>query len=349
MAISPGSPEESPQTWGEAVDLYLAWVKGHKGNVRYAFTKRAIDDLLTYMRLYVIEGRISFKDDRIWHYDTYRMLEGFHAWLKDTGRYNLRGVFRLVVEMKAFFKWLHDNGHIHSNPAASVTVAKYEKGPGVEPITEEVFEALKAKTKGVMFPAYLMILLGWYTGMSTLDCHELKWEDVDWDNMAITKVRIKMRARTSKKFSVPILVGGELHQALLVAMGCRTPGGPYVLDMNGSLTNPNQRNWTTSQVTLMLKNMKLGMSFGGFRHSFISRLANSHVNWAVAASMTGHDNPQVFAGYVKVKPESAREALAIAFSGSDPTVPRPVNVVRLSQGQTLDSTPSIIAKQEHTE
>lgn len=215
--------------------------------------------------------------------------------------------------VRRFLRWMERTCLIERSPHVSVRIPMTEKVRKVQPITREEYIRLREVAAGHWMD--WVIMLGWNTGMSISDCMLLKWGNVDLDRCLITIRRIK----TGTPSIIPFDPEDELGRALFAARESNPDAKPedYVSRAAGMRVNLNSAaigSVGKSAFRHISEAAKLpkGKSFHSFRHSFVSMLANSGMNTALATKVSGHLDPKVFARYVHVEPDSIRRDLAEA-------------------------------------
>ena len=110
---------------------------------------------------------------------------------------------------KGFFNFLHNEGHIPTNPTANIKTLKYEK-PVVETFTKpEINKLLNQPNKSSFtgYRDYVIMLTLLDTGMRIAELEALKVTDIDWKNRVL-----KVFGKGRKERYVPF--GSTLHRHL---------------------------------------------------------------------------------------------------------------------------------------
>lgn len=215
-------------------------------------------------------------------------------------------------EASRFFNWCVTNGYLLVNPMKSTRKPPRSTTRKLLFTHDEYLKLLKV-LEG--HPVKTLFIIGYHTGFSPVDCIRLKWEEVDLENMVITKHRHKMRNIGGPPVVVPIVPGSDLHKLLLdfkahppeywndqVEQGFVDPelarrGGLYSLQQLFKVRSRRAGLWVE------------GRNFGSLRHTFLSRLTNSGCDVALGSKMSGHSNPRAFANYVTPDVDAMRKAL----------------------------------------
>ena len=154
------------------------------------------------------------------------------------------------------------------------------------------------------------VVCAYHTGMAASDVYLLKWAEVDMDNLVITRVRKKM-IRFGKPCIIPIVPGSDLYEWLKIMRENAQPDAEYVCPALANLmlySDPkNVYVKFSASVNRVLPGRKI--TFHCFRHTFVSNIANSGMNLAVACAITGHSSPDMFKKYVKPNIEALRKGI----------------------------------------
>lgn len=215
-------------------------------------------------------------------------------------------------EASRFFNWCVANGYLLINPMKSV-----RKPP--RPTTKKLIfthdEYLKLLKVLEGHPVKTLFIVGYHTGFSPVDCIQLKWEEVDLENMVITKYRHKLRNHGGPPVVVPIVPGSDLHKLLLDFKA--HPPEYWNEQTEQGFVDPElaRRGGLYSlQEIFKVKSRKAGLwmegrNLGCLRHTFLSRLTNSGCDVTLGSKMSGHSNPRAFAHYVTPDVDAMRKAL----------------------------------------
>jgi integrase len=228
-------------------------------------------------------------------------------------------LYKLLV--RRFLHWLYRTGRTERTIGEHVRWGPGKFSPRPEPFTAEEYHRLRAASAGTQFD--WLCVLGWHTGMALIDACLLRWSEVDFHQCVIRKNREK----TGVPFIVPFQPEDDLGMALLARRAATPNPDPmdYVEpDLGKGVMGPQDEggidgaNGRTSRVAIkfhtICRKAKIpkGKAYHCFRRSFISALANSNLNTAIASKMSGHNDPKIFAQYVTPDVESMREGLVHA-------------------------------------
>ena len=131
----------------------------------------------------------------------------------------------------------------------------------------------------------LLFNLGLFTGMRLSDCCLIRWEDVDLHDHFINILPLKTK-RFLRRILIPI--HPKLHK-LLSSIPHKEPHG-YISEKNARQYKSNAIAFYIRQIFQACKvnDGKNKLGFHTFRHTFVSRCANSGVPLAVVQSIVGH-------------------------------------------------------------
>lgn len=230
--------------------------------------------------------------------------------------YHASTINKRIMSVTRFFRWCEEMDYIQQSPHK---VLKYRPVIRDQPLpsiyTEDEYERIKEATKGTW--KYYITVFGYRTGMSLVDICYLRWACVNMDELYIMTNRIKMISRDPSVFVVPVLAQSDLHLVLMEQYDAR---GKYKNERDQYVNPEACGEYGFAQVRLsedygkVLR--KLGITnktFKNFRNTFISNVANSGMNLALATKMTGHKDPSIFASYVRPDVEAMKTGLQAAF------------------------------------
>lgn len=242
----------------------------------------------------------------------------FSEFLKDVWkRHKREGPRRVVSGVTRFIRWLLRAGYITRDPSTAVTGFKVVRGPTKPPITRADYDAIMAVCDAG--PARWLIMTAWATGMAMVDICFLSLDEIDLENLCITKRRKKSDSRCI----IPIETGSDFHKALIQQIKNMDLSHPendrenekyYLSPELKRIYSGSHGNLTTMVSKIFRKaGVDKRKTFHSFRVAYCSMLANGDVNLGLACKMTGHKNPGTFAKrYLKVKPEALHQALTDA-------------------------------------
>ena len=257
--------------------------------------------------------------------------------------------------VRGFLNWLHimqftayDLGQCLPNVHAPKTAL-----PAI--FTEEQYEAIKEFCKGKPWaqPYLWLIVLGYRTGMSLVDCCYLRWNGDDSrvhldDNgpSYISVIRQKMATRSGEKArcQIPIIPGSDLHQWLLelkkVTNYKRHDGiNDYVhQDCPGLYTWNGVYDSMQPMLRRVFKGAGIpkGLTFKNLRNSLCSNLVNSGMDTVMVCKITGHSNPRMLLEYLKPDRVALEDGMAKAHRYSAAQI-KPTEGIILHETTTEDT------------
>lgn len=208
-----------------------------------------------------------------------------------------------------FLSWMERTGVIETSPHHAIR-NKTRDATDVRgrAMTHEEYLRLREVTTGHW--ADWIILLAWNTGMSLYDCCDLRWGNVDMDRCFI-HIR---RRKTGAESIIPFGPSEEIG----IALKERRPPNPspddFVCHHAGiRLSDELASDRVRCLLDHMFKRAGLeGVTMHSMRRSYITMLANSGMNIALASKISGHMNPAVFASYVRPDPDALRQSVTEA-------------------------------------
>lgn len=221
-----------------------------------------------------------------------------------------------TVSIRQFLRWCGECGYMEDPPINAVTMRRIVQGPLPAIFTEDEYDRIKEASKGTHH--YFMTVVARNTGMSLIDVCHLRWVCVDLDHLTILTNRIKTAWRGINLCHIPILANSDLHLMLQELQAQRVI---KFGNENDDWVNQDLRGcylYSGHQVKMSYRRMlnKLGIrgkSFKNWRNTFISMLANSGMNLALACKVTGHKDPKIFADYIKPDMDAIHTGVQSAF------------------------------------
>lgn len=240
---------------------------------------------------------------------------------------------RYMTHTKAYLAWLKAMGLITHDPGFATPLAKSELPDKPKVWTHSEYKRLVefCETKVDYHTKLWIIVLGYHTGMSMVDCSYLKWDEVslpDDGACFIHRTRHKMRTRTGSRSQcvIPIVPGSELWVWFKRMQRARE--NIYKQDWYKGIdwvnhdaaeeyeTKRNRDEWGFL-FTKCFGAGREGRSFKNFRNSFISRLINAGVNELLVSQMTGHTNMNQLRAYVLPNLRSMQDAIVLGMKWAE--------------------------------
>lgn len=246
--------------------------------------------------------------------------------------YSPRNVAEHLKNIRRFLVWMQNVGIIDDSPHTALRIRRAEAVNQKSPMTKEQYLMIRQVAQGHWMD--WIFILAWNTGMSLYDCCALRWENVDMERCFI-HIR---RRKSGTESIIPFNPSEELGLALKARMPQDAKPEDFVCEEAGSRIDPVNgvslhRAWIAH---IMRRAGVKGVTMHSMRRSYISMLANSGMNTALASKVSGHLDPRVFASYVRPDPEALRKSVdeAKARAGLDRVVYVPPTEKRYLQ---LDS------------
>ena len=249
-----------------------------------------------------------------------------------------RNVIEHLRNIRRFLGWMQRVGIIEDSPHTGIRLGSAEPIHTRPPMTHEQYLKIRQVADGHWLD--WIFLLAWNTGMSLHDCFALKWENVDMER-CIIHIR---RRKSGTEAIIPFSPSDELGMGLKA----RRPSDPdpesFVCEEAGTRIDPvhgvlQARMWIKR---IMDRAGVEGVTMHSMRRSYISMLANSGMNLALASKISGHRNPKVFASYVRPDADALRKGVeeAKAKAGLDRAVYIPPTNKRYLQLDTRTFKPN---------
>lgn len=228
-------------------------------------------------------------------------------------------VMKWHQRVRAYLRWLMVMGVITVDPGVALKSPSKPPSKPKKIFTHEEYRKLveRAPTQTIAW----LLVLGYHTGMSLVDCCTLEWDEVKLPESGpcyIQRIRSKMHGRhgTRATATIPVLPGGELWVWLKRIEKYRDLG-PVSVDACESY-HDGSLNWALVQ---FFKNDE--RSFQHLRNSFCSRLINSGTDAVLVSKMTGHSSLTQLADYVAPDIESMQNAVlrGLRYAESGSTLP----------------------------
>ena len=227
--------------------------------------------------------------------------------------------------VKSYLTWLYTVGAIEVNPSDCLPKVRSPVPAEKTVYTHEEYLRMVAYgEEHAIWTTHLWILmLGYHTGMSLVDCCTLQWNMVDLPEDGpcfIKRIRTKLELRYGTKASctIPIIAGSELWrwfkglQRRYLAEMDRRDGTEFV---HQQAANFSLDSFVTPTVEMnafieaALGKDRNGRTFRHLRDTFCSRLINAGVDSIVVSKMTGHQKVTQLAVYVVPDQTTLQNAL----------------------------------------
>lgn len=248
------------------------------------------------------DHQIVTKDPREWMFKMAEIIDQWHRGM-DARKLSAHTKSAWDSHVRSFFKFCERYEITTYNPYR--IIRKRYKMPSVRYVlftTEEYNKMLELAIGSVNF---YLVVCGYWTGMTMVDCCTLTWDHVDLNKCLITRVRTKMEY-AGNQATIPIIPNGDLYKMLKMLKD--NPDKRYDYKNGPNFVYPRLAISYLRGYQNVSENFKRfvhvkcgfgkGKSFATFRRTFCSMLANSNTNISLAMQMTGHTNPKSFNHYV---------------------------------------------------
>lgn len=237
-------------------------------------------------------------------------------------------VNKINAKVRGFLRWLYQMQYVSYDlgfciPHLPDTATKQ---PVV--ITEEQFQAIKKWCQGRAWaqPHLWLVILGYRTGMSLVDCCYLRWKDVHLDDDGpswISIIRWKMATRAGEKArcQIPIIAGTDLHEWILERRKVHNYKRYDGINDYVHQDCPGLYEWTGAFNTIHNEMRRIfngagipkGTTFKNLRNALCSNLVNSGMNLALVCKITGHNDPKTLMTYLKPDRLALQDGMAKAY------------------------------------
>ncbi len=195
----------------------------------------------------------------------------------------ISSVNRRFNTFKHFFVKCKEWGFINSSPCKGMKKRREENNPHkVWP--EKVFRDYIKETSVVYTHIFNFL---WLTGCRPMECKNLKWNDINYDQLELT-LSCGKNAQVSRKFPITHEISKLLHKIKIDSL--------YVFSTNKKQIS-NDLLYQYCKVRLRLIGEE-SYTVYGLRHTFGTRLANGGANAFVVAELMGHSKIETTRRYV---------------------------------------------------
>jgi integrase len=221
-----------------------------------------------------------------------------------------------TLYLKRFLKWCHRMGYTEQKWYHHIQTIRVPALPMPRIIRHEEYLNIRKSCSDIH--REWIVVLAYNTGMRMGDCCSMRWSHVDQERQVITKVQNKNLWKSSQPVEIPYESGSDLHMLLMKMWAMKddivmSEKDNYVCPVmwlsydNSKSAVSNSFRWAFNKAGCP------DLSFKNFRSTFESRLANSGMNLALAARITGRSDPRVLMRYVRPDMDAAREGIAKAM------------------------------------
>lgn len=320
-------PSRSPTTLSEAIDLFDREVVSSKTPPTAVTYRRALKSFGRFM-----DGKkVSASDYRIWQIEFVRLIEGWYRHLEENN-YARSTVDLFTDRVSSFFKWAVRRGHMFQNPIPYANKTKPAPAREIQTITPERFREILRMYEGT--PYRIGLMLGYHAGLAMVDAFNLRWAEIDFEKMVITRIRHKnKRFGVDARCIVPIIAGSPLFHALNSLRKTTRKSEVYV---SPTLAHTYQ-NCSSRKLWFANFKRKTGITFHVLRHTYLSRLVNSNMNLGMVCMISGHKDLATLKKYSHPDVEALKEEVTKAlFPKAAPDAQPPPNVIQINEAAVGD-------------
>lgn len=192
-------------------------------------------------------------------------------------------VNRRFNTFKHFFVKCIEWKFIHENPCQGMKKRREEDNPYL-PWTPDLFERFIKTTSGVRRKVFWFL---WLTGCRPVEAKNLKWTDINYDELELT-LRCGKNAKVSRKFPITNEIAKLLHSIKLDSL--------YVFSENKlQISNDTLYQYCMNRLKAI---GEAKYTVYGIRHAFGTRLSEEGVNAFDIAELMGHSKMETTRRYV---------------------------------------------------
>lgn len=230
------------------------------------------------------------------------------------------------VRIRGFLGFLYRFKYLSQDYSYAIPRLLEPAAKAVEIITEDQYNKIKAWCAGREWcqPHLWLIILGYRTGMSLIDCCHLRWRDVHLNHNApsfIDIYRIKTQRLGEKALcQIPIVPNTDVHEWLMKLRGVknytRADGVTDYVHQDCPGIYAYKRQPISFDFTRIFRTngVARGVTFRNLRSTFVSNLVNSDVQLALIMKMTGHQNAGTLLKYLRADRRALQDGLTRAFN-----------------------------------
>lgn len=212
--------------------------------------------------------------------------------------------------LKGVFKRAKKDNIIFINPFDDVELAKKQKREEDRRIPlfrEDALALISALPRLREFTEWQTIIRwGYYHGLRIGDCCTMKWEYLNFKTGILRFYPEKQKLGQEREMIVPI--HESMKEWLLSIRGDSKTG--FISPLRAASKLRARNNASTYLNRFWKKAGIQGGSFHGFRHGFISTLANEDISSVVSMTLAHHEDNRVHSGYTHLLDTKLREALS---------------------------------------
>lgn len=192
-------------------------------------------------------------------------------------------VNRRFNTFKHFFVKCLEWKFINENPCHGMKKRREEYNPYL-PWTLDLFERFIKETSGIRTKIFWFL---WLTGCRPVEAKNLKWTDINYDELELT-LRCGKNAKVSRKFPITNQISKLLHSIKLDSLHVFS-------DNKKQISNDNLYQYCMNRLKAL---GEAKYTVYGLRHSFGTRLSQEGANAFDIAELMGHSKMETTRRYV---------------------------------------------------
>ena len=234
----------------------------------------------------------------------YGFIRNYISYLYDNN-YQAKSISRMISALRSYFKYLHKEDKIKSNPLDLITSPKLEKKlPKYLTINEieKILNAVKIDDKIGIRDAFILELL-YVSGIRVSELTNIKLSDIN-----NTENKIKIMGKGSKERIVFYGTRGRdlLNKYLSVRSEfLKYPNDYLILSNTGRKINPREIRNIINRIKVKA-GVEINISPHTFRHTFATHMLNEGADLRSVQELLGHENLSTTTIYTHLTNEKVR-------------------------------------------
>lgn len=234
----------------------------------------------------------------------YGFIRNYISYLYDNN-YQAKSISRMISALRSYFKYLHKEDKIKSNPLDLITSPKLEKKlPKYLTINEieKILNAVKIDDKIGIRDAFILELL-YVSGIRVSELTNIKLSDIN-----NTENKIKIMGKGSKERIV--FYGTRCRDLLNKYLSVRSeflkyPNDYLILSNTGRKINPREIRNIINRIKVKA-GVEINISPHTFRHTFATHMLNEGADLRSVQELLGHENLSTTTIYTHLTNEKMR-------------------------------------------
>lgn len=226
-------------------------------------------------------------------------LEDIEVWL-DGCRLKARSRATYLSQVRAFYGWAVDSGHVQADPTTGVARPRVRRTLP-RPIATDDLATLLTTSRGQNARMHLWLCLGAYQGLRVVEMTGLELPDIVAENGTAGYVLVR-NGKGAKERTVPL----NPRTGAAVRAYDAPPQGPMFTLLDGSPMRPQT---IGVYIGRFMHEHGVGSSAHCLRHWFGSQLYAKTKDIRLVQEMLGHADPKTTAIYTAFDPGAATDAV----------------------------------------